>query len=97
MKTVVLGMNNGLMVYWDEQKNAAKYYVHLVIGTKHAKTKKVGGKIQVLEEKMEFLEIEKVELTKNTKYYSFLNLAKIDQNDPSGNETGSDTGKNYFV
>ena len=39
MKTVVLGMNNGLMVYWEEVKEAAQYYVHLLISDRNRRQK----------------------------------------------------------
>ena len=97
MNAYVKGLLNGLMVYWDEVKGATKYHIHLLIGEKHQKTKKSGGKVTVLEEKLDYKEIETVELPKTSRYFSFNNLAKIDQEEPNGEDTGAETGKNYYV
>ena len=97
MKAYVKGLLNGLMVYWDEVKGVTKYNIHLLIGDKKQKTKKVGGKVTVLEEMMNYTDIGKVEVPKGTNYYAFTNLAKIDQEEPSGTETGKETGQNYYV
>ena len=48
-----------------------------------------------------YKEIATIEVPRNITYYSFLNLAKIDQNNPSGHNgyhcTGTQTGKNYYI
>ncbi|HHU80954.1 MAG TPA: hypothetical protein GXZ35_06425 [Acholeplasmataceae bacterium] len=79
MNAYIGPMLHGFMVYWDEEKEAARYYVHLLIGDQQA-----------------YHEIGLVEVDRNTKYYSFNNLAKIDK--VRNNNNGlSPTGKNYYV
>ena len=97
MNASVKGLLNGFTVYWDEVKGAVKYHLHLLVGEKQKKTKKSGGKVTVLEETMEYVEIGSAEVQKGTYYYSFMNLAKIDQEEANGEETGADTGRNYYV
>ena len=36
-------MLHGFMVYWEEEKDAARYYVHLLIGDKHQTSDSSGG------------------------------------------------------
>lgn len=84
MEINVNGLLNGLMIYWDEVNEAARYIVHLLINDK---------------------EICQVETDRLTKYYSFTNLAKIDQGEPYNEScfgrvnhcSGKTTGKYYFV
>lgn len=94
MKIYVESLLNGLMVYWDEVKEAARYYVHLLIGDKHLY--KDGYNLKSTGET--FQEIAVVEVNRDIKYYSFVNLAKIDeyhQNWSGTNEYSS--GKNYYI
>ena len=88
MKAEVKSLLNGLMVYWDEVEEAARYYVHLLIGyTPQTVT--------------QYQEIAVVEVPRNIKYHSFTNLAKIDRGDPIGSginrSRGRATQKNYFI
>ena len=86
-------MLHGFMVYWDEEKDAARYYVHLIVGDKH---QTFDGSGRVLTTGIEtYQEIGLVEADRNTKYYSFNDLAKIDK-ERKGNSLVS-TGKNYYV
>lgn len=101
MKVIVKSLLNGLMVYWDENLNAARYYVHLLIGDKHRDEVYENGRMTTKYGKETFQEIALVEVERNTKYHSFINLAKIDQLAPSANSgyrmTGIESGLNYYV
>lgn len=105
MNVYVEGLLNGLMVYWDEEKNAARYYVHLLIGDKHLENKIVNGRITTISGKETFQEIALVEVERNIKYYSFTNLGKIDQEYPQermrpgycGYSKDYTTGMNYYI
>lgn len=93
---------NGIMAYWDKVEDAAIYYVNLLIGEKHTESKMLAGRLTSLNtEKETYKEIATIEVPRNITYYSFLNLAKIDQNNPSGHNgyhcTGTQTGKNYYI
>lgn len=79
MKTVVLGMNNGLMVYWEEVKEAAQYYVHLLISDRNRRQEVQNGQARWVEDEEKIQEIALVAVERNTKYYSFTNLARIDR------------------
>ena len=87
MKAEVKSLLNGLMVYWDEVEEAARYYVHLLIGyTPQTKT--------------QYQEIAVIEVPRNIKYHSFTDLAKIDQEEAilsHYHASGKDTHKNYFI
>ncbi len=94
MNAYIGPMLHGFMVYWDEEKEAARYYVHLLIGDKH-KAFDLSGRVQTTGIET-YQEIGLVEVDRNTKYYSFNNLAKIDK--VRNNNNGlSPTGKNYYV
>ena len=81
-------MLNGFMVYWDEEKDAARYFVHLLIGSLLADVK--GRNYH------SYKEIGLVEMDRNTKYYTFVNLAKIDK-ERGNNNNLIPTNKNYYV
>lgn len=93
MNVYVESLLCGLMVYWDEEKDAARYYVHLLIGETKKENKIVAGRTtSVLTEKTSYHEIALVEVERNIKYHSFTNLGKIDQI-----TRGTGTGKNYYI
>ena len=94
MNAYIGPMLHGFMVYWDEEKDAARYYVHLLIGDMH-RTFDSLGRLQTTGIET-YQEIGLVEVDRNTKYYSFNNLAKIDK-ERSVNNTFFPTGKNYYV
>lgn len=95
MKIEVKSLLNGLMVYWEEVKEAARYYVHLVIGDKHKQEVYENGRMTTKYDKETFQEIGLIEVERNTKYYSFINLARIDKDIKNG--SWFDTGKNYYI
>ena len=104
MNISIKGFLNGLMVYWDGVQDASRYYVHLLIGDKHRKEVFENGRMVTKYGDETFQEIALVEVERNMKYYSFTNLAKIDQGEPgatggyvSGRVSGVDTGKNYYI
>ena len=94
MNAYIEPMLHGFMVYWDEEKEAARYYVHLLIGDKH-QTFNLSGRVQTTGIET-YQEIGLVEVDRNTKYYSFNNLAKIDKVRKYENGL-SPTSKNYYV
>lgn len=100
MKANVLGMNNGLMVYWEEIKEAAQYYVHLLIGdiNKHEEFK--DGRYEIVEEPEKRQEIALICVERNIKYYSFTDLARIDRRSVYKYNVGrceEETGRNYYI
>lgn len=104
MNIAVKGFINGLMVYWDEVQDASRYYVHLLIGDKHKAEVFENGRMVTKCGDETFQEIALVEVERNMKYYSFTNLAKINQGEPGatggyvvGRVSGADTGKNYYI
>lgn len=105
MDVYVESLLNGLMVYWNEVKNAVRYYVHLLIGDKHQEKEIIQGMQTYVYGKETFLEIAVVEIEWNIKYYSFTNLAKIEQEYPperlrhrkDGYSRDYSTGKNYYI
>lgn len=93
---------NGIMAYWDKVEDAAVYYLHLIIGEKHTEPEMISGRATSTKmEKETYKEIATIEVPRNIMYYSFLNLAKIDQNKPSYSMgcrcSGTQTGKNYYI
>lgn len=83
MILTVKGLLNGLMAYWTEEKEAARYYVHLLIGKRKKENKIVAGKVtSVVIEKIDYQELAMVEVERDLKYYSFTNLGKVDQDYP---------------
>lgn len=85
MKCNIKAMLYGFMIYWNEVENAARYYVHLLIGESYS------GAENDINSGVKFQEIDLVEHDKFTKYHSFINLAKIDYNNREK------TGINYYV
>ena len=65
MNIEVKSLVSGLMAYWDEVPEATRYFVHLLIGY----TSEEG--------KTTYQEIAVVEVPRNIKYHSFLNLAEF--------------------
>ena len=70
------------MVYWDKEKEVARYFVHLLIGDKNLTRDVINGRQTLVEGKETFIEITLIELERNIRYYSFNNLGKIDQRHP---------------
>lgn len=101
MNIYVKSLLNGLMVYWDEEKDAARYFVHLLIGDEHITETVVNGRQTLLRGKLTYAEISVLETDRKTKYCSFINLAKIDQGEPCSTGpyrcSGKETGLNYYV
>ena len=74
MNVKVYGLIEGLMVYWDEVKNAAVYHVHLFIGDWNRRTEVINGRqTVVMDEKPKLQEIALVDVDRNFKFYSFRN------------------------
>ena len=101
MNVYIESLLNGLMVYWDEEIYAARYYVHLLIGDRHKYMDNEWGMQKIKYKDETFNEIAVVEVERNIKYYSFTNLGKIDLTERTSNQWGqrvsTDTGKNYYV
>ena len=105
MNIYIESLLNGLMVYWDEEKDAARYYVHLLIGDKHFTRDIINGRQTLVKGKETYKEIAIVEIERNIRYYSFNNLGKIDQQYPDermrhgllGYSKDYSTGKNYYI
>ena len=104
MNVKVYGLIEGLMVYWDEVKNAASYHVHLFIGDWNKRTEVINGRqTVVMDEKPKLQEIALVDVDRNFKFYSFSGLATIHDKTyvSHGNFTSSvvhkETGLQYYV
>lgn len=105
MNIYIESLLNGLMAYWDEEKDAARYYVHLLIGDKHLTRDVINGRQTLVEGEETFKEIALIELERNIRYCSFNNLGKIDQKNPDermrhglcGYSKDYSTGKNYYI
>ena len=100
MKARVVGMNNGLMVYWEEIKQAVQYHVHLLIGDKNRHKENQNGNIRLVEEQERFQEIALIDVERTIKYHSFTDLAIIDRQLVYLYNTGNaieDTGRNYYI
>jgi len=101
MNNIICSVNslkNGFMVYWKEIKNAACYHVHLIVGDTKKEYKIVKGQISVIKKKEEFLEIALVDIPRNIKYYSFINLPEIQYTKkPFYRTNDHETGKNFYV
>ena len=100
MKSRVIGMNNGLMVYWEEIKQAAQYHVHLLIGDKNRHQENQNGCLRWVEEKEKFQEIALIDIDRTIKYHSFINLARIDKelvHNGYGDEVLVGTGRSYYI
>lgn len=75
------------MAYWEEVKDASRYYVHLEIG--HGNN-----------DEMEYQEIKLVECDRHTKTFSFQGLSKINRTYPNYldmTNKGYETGLNYYI
>ena len=105
MNIYIESLLNGLMAYWAEEKDAARYYVHLLIGDKHLTRDVINGRQTLVEGEETFKEIALIELERNIRYCSFNNLGKIDQKHPDermrhglcGYSKDYSTGKNYYI
>lgn len=97
MKARVIGMNNGLMVYWEEIKQAVQYHVHLLIGDKNRHQENQNGYLRWVEEKEKFQEIALIDIDRNIKYHSFIDLAIIDYTYAYNGEYLEDTGRSYYI
>ena len=99
MNVRVFGLVEGLMVVWDEVKNAAQYHVHLFIGdiNKHLET--IDGRQTWVTSKEVIKEIALVDVDRNFKYYSFTGLSRIhvERLHKWDSVTINDTGLNYYV
>ena len=62
MNIYIESLLNGLMAYWDEEKDAARYYVHLLIGDKHLTRDVINGRQTLVEGEETFKEIALIEL-----------------------------------
>ncbi len=81
MNVKVYGLIEGLMVCWDEVKDAAVYHVHLFIGDWNRRMEVINGQQKVVtDKKQKFQEIALVDVDRNLKYYSFKNLPRIHVN-----------------
>ena len=100
MNIKVYGLIEGLMVYWDEVKDAAVYHVHLFIGDWNRRMEVINGhQTVVTDKKPKLQEIALVDVDRNFKYYSFKNLPRIHV-DFIATNTGvrrEETGRQYFV
>lgn len=100
MNVKVYGLIEGLMVYWDEVKNAAAYHVHLFIGDWNRRREVVNG-IQTIvkDKKQKMQEIALIDVDRNYKYCSFKNLARIHVTHTSGIHgiSREETGLEYYV
>lgn len=77
---------NGIMAYWNKIENAAIYYVHLLIEEKQKVRQIVAGRATSnWIDKETCKEIATIEVERNIAYYSFLNLAKIENNASNSN------------
>lgn len=100
MNVKVYGLIEGLMVYWDEVKNAAAYHVHLFIGDWNRRKEVVNGIQTVVEDKKQKMqEIALIDVDRNYKYCSFKNLARIHVTHTSGIHgiRREETGLEYYV
>lgn len=96
MNAYISPMLYGFMIYWDEEKDAARYFVHLLIGDENVTKEIINYRDQVKKRVETYQEIDLVEVERSKKYYTFANLAKIDvvRNHNNGFDS---TGKNYYV
>lgn len=61
MNAYIGPMLHGFMAYWDEEKDAARYYVNLLIGDKHLTRDIINGRQTLIEGKETYKEIALVE------------------------------------
>lgn len=94
MECSVLSMNNGLMAYWGEIKEAAVYHVHLLVGDRN---KRRQNQSFVFDEE-KFSEIALIDVPRNLKYYSFTDLAPIHLNKTAYyGTTDRGSGREYYI
>lgn len=100
MNVRVCGLVEGLMVYWDEVKDAAQYHVHLFIGDWNRRSEVINGTRQIVnDEKQTMKEIAMVDVDRNFKYHSFMGLARIHVSFTWSmhGRVKNETGRNYYV
>lgn len=100
MNVKVYGLIKGLMVCWNEVKNAAVYHVHLFIGDWNRCKEVVNGIQTVVEDKKQKMqEIALIDVDRNYKYCSFKNLARIHVTHTSTTygRMRKETGLEYYV
>lgn len=100
MNIAVYGLVEGLMIYWDEVKDAAQYHVHLFIGDWKRHIEVINGQGTIVNDKKESIkEIAMVDVDRNFKYYSFQGLARIHVEYTASNygRVRNETGRHYYV
>lgn len=100
MNVKVYGLIEGLMVCWEEVKNAAVCHVHLFIGDWNRCKEVVNGIQTVVEDKKQKMqEIALIDVDRNYKYCSFKNLARIHVTHTSTTyrRMRKETGLEYYV
>ena len=94
MECSVLSMNNGLMAYWGEIKEAAVYHVHLLVGDRN---KRRQNQSFIFDEE-KFSELALIDVPRNLKYYSFTDLAPIHLNKTAYyGTTDRGSGREYYI
>lgn len=94
MECSVLSMNNGLMAYWKEIKEAAVYHVHLLVGDRN---KRRQNQSFIFDEE-KFSELALIDVPRNLKYYSFTDLAPIHLNKTEYyGTTDRGSGREYYI
>ena len=94
MECSVLSMNNGLMAYWGEIKEAAVYHVHLLVGDRN---KRRQNQSFIFDEE-KFSELALIDVPRNLKYYSFTDLAPIHLNKTAYyGTTDRGSGSEYYI
>lgn len=99
MNVRVFGLVEGLMVCWDEVKDAAQYHIHLLIGNINRHLETINGSQTWVTNKETFKEIAMVDVDRNFKFYSFKGLSRIhvERVYKWDGVTINDTGLNYYV
>ena len=100
MNVKVYGLVEGLMVQWDEVKDAAQYHVHLFIGDWNRHMEFVNGRQTMVDaKKITFKELALISVDRNIKFYSFKGLARIhaEYTYEHGYRCKHDTGRSYYV
>ena len=88
----------GLMAYLEEVEEAAVYHVHLILGDKNKRADVVNGSYRILEDEETFRDLTIVDVSRETKYHSFVNLAHIHRNKTSFSGTNDHvSGMNYYI
>ena len=99
MNVRVFGLVEGLMVCWDEVKDAAQYHIHLLIGNINRHLETINGSQTWVTNKETFKEIAMVDVDRNFKFYSFKGLSRIhvERINKWDGISINDTGLNYYV